>query len=171
MDTNRCNALLKIVQISRSILGIALVLPMLSGLAVAQASASDNTLGPTGPPTINHNDTGLRWDHDVANNNSSSLARLDNVKVSIDLGRVRNIVAGRAFGIHTSVYDNKLIDRDTITLLHAAAIKQAGRFDWGAVSPKNQYPVTKTDFAVAGNSFSVTLPPYTVTDIVFPAAK
>ena len=64
---------------------------------------------------------GSRWDHEVANaaGNSASVA---NVKITIDVSKLRNIVAYRAFGIHTSVHDNNLVSPQVVSLLNAAAI-------------------------------------------------
>ncbi len=42
------------------------------------------------------------------------------------------------------------------------------RFDWGQSSPTDKYPVTQEPITGIGNSFSVVVPPYTITNIVIP---
>jgi len=48
---------------------------------------------------------------------------------------------------------------------------QGSRFDYGPEAFKAGSGVAKTAFASGGNSFSVTVPPYTISDIVLPKAQ
>ncbi len=45
------------------------------------------------------------------------------------------------------------------------------RFDYGPANLKVKGPVTKAPFPSGGNTFTVTVPPYTITDIVLPKAE
>ncbi len=99
--------------------------------APAQSDASGNWAGQT---SVQHTDSnasasvGARWDHDVAMASDVSVA---NVKVTIDASKLRNIVAYRAFGIHTTVHDANLISPQVVALLNAAAINTL-RYPGGA---------------------------------------
>jgi hypothetical protein len=42
------------------------------------------------------------------------------------------------------------------------------RFDWGQSSPNDKYPVTREPITGIGSTFTVVVPPYTVTNIVIP---
>jgi hypothetical protein len=46
---------------------------------------------------------------------------------------------------------------------------QGIRFDWGQNSPNGKYPVAREAITGISNSFSVVVPPYTITDIVISA--
>jgi hypothetical protein len=43
------------------------------------------------------------------------------------------------------------------------------RFDWGQNSLADKYPVTREPFTGIGSSFSVVVPPYTITNIIIQA--
>ena len=45
------------------------------------------------------------------------------------------------------------------------------RFNWGGNSPTDKYPVTREPITGMGNSFSVVVPPYTITNIVIPMSR
>jgi hypothetical protein len=45
------------------------------------------------------------------------------------------------------------------------------RFDYGQASPAAGYPITRTQVNDVGNSFSTTVPPYTITNYIIAAAK
>jgi len=45
------------------------------------------------------------------------------------------------------------------------------RFDYGQSSPKTGYPITRNQVGELGNSFSVTVPAYTITNFIIPPAK
>jgi hypothetical protein len=55
-----------------------------------------------------------------------------------------------------------------VTLSGGNFAVQGSRFDYGPEAFKGGTGVVKTAFASGGNSFSVTVPPYTITDIVLP---
>ncbi len=61
-------------------------------------------------------------------------------------------------------------DTSTVKLQIAGAKRGAEglRFDWGQNSPTDKYPVTREPVTDIGNSFSVVVPPYTITNIVLP---
>ena len=111
---------------------------------LAQSDASSDSAGPTSVQHIDRKDasTGARWDHDVANVPAAS-ASVANVKVSVDTSKLRNIIGYRAFGIHTSVYDNNLISPQVVALLKAAAINTlrypgggyADNYHWSTYKP------------------------------------
>jgi hypothetical protein len=99
--------------------------------APAQSDASGNWAGQTNVQLGDHNpSTGARWDHDVENTSQSAVS-VANVKVAVDASKLRNIVAYRAFGIHTSVHDGNLISPQVVSLLNAAAINTL-RYPGGA---------------------------------------
>jgi alpha-L-arabinofuranosidase len=115
-----------------------------SAFACAQASASDSTGPQTGAQHIDRRDatTGARWDHDVSNA-STAPGNLNDVKVTVDTTKVRNVIGSRAFGIHTSVYDNHLIEPAIVGLLKATAINTlrypgggyADQYHWSTYKP------------------------------------
>jgi hypothetical protein len=53
-----------------------------------------------------------------------------------------------------------------VSIPGANLAQQGSRFDYGPDNLKANSPVTKTAFKSGGNTFSVTVPPYTITDIV-----
>jgi hypothetical protein len=58
--------------------------------------------------------------------------------------------------------------------VNIAGVKVAAagtRFDYGPANLKAKGPMTKTSFASGGNTFTVTVPPYTITDLVLPKAE
>lgn len=65
--------------------------------------------------------------------------------------------------------------KDTATVklkVSGAKLGASGvRFDWGSASPASGYPVTRNALPDAGSTMTITVPPYTITDLVLPAAK
>jgi hypothetical protein len=57
-----------------------------------------------------------------------------------------------------------------VSISGAALGSQGTRFDYGPPNFKVNGPVTKTSFTSGGATFSVTIPPYTITDIILPKA-
>ena len=45
------------------------------------------------------------------------------------------------------------------------------RFDYGQSSPTTGYPITRNQVGDLGTSFTVSVPAYTITDFIIPAAK
>jgi hypothetical protein len=62
-------------------------------------------------------------------------------------------------------------EKSTVKLQIAGAKLAADgfRFDWGQNSPADKYPVTREPITGVSNSFSVAVPPYTITNIIIPA--
>ena len=101
----------------------ALIASLLTLQAFCQQNASDNSgTGPTSAPKVDRKDapSGSRWDHDVSSGTAASPS--GPVKVTVDLSKPRNFMAPLAMGIHTSVYDNHLMDSAIPSLLRATAI-------------------------------------------------
>jgi hypothetical protein len=115
-----------------------------SHAVLSQSDASGNWAGQTGVKQLDRTDatTGSRWDHDVSKAPVAS-ASVANVKVSVDPSKLRNIVGYRAFGIHTSVYDNNLVSPQAVGLLNAVAINTlrypgggyADNYHWSTYKP------------------------------------
>jgi hypothetical protein len=64
-------------------------------------------------------------------------------------------------------------EKSTVKLqISGASIGTEGsRFDWGQSSPADKYPVTKEAVSGIGSTFSVVVPPYTITNIVISAMQ
>jgi hypothetical protein len=112
--------------------------------ALAQSDASGDWAGPTSAPHVDRKDasTGARWDHD-AGNVPAATGSVANVKVSVDASKLRNIVGYRAFGIHTSVYDNNMVNPEAVKMLNAAGVNTlrypgggyADNYHWSTYKP------------------------------------
>jgi hypothetical protein len=62
-------------------------------------------------------------------------------------------------------------EKSTVKLQIAGAklASEGFRFDWEQNSSVDKYPITREPIAGIGNSFSVVVPPYTITNIIIPA--
>jgi hypothetical protein len=127
------------VQSIAAILILAWALP-----GLGQSDASGDWSGPTSAPRVDRKDasTGQRWDHDIASWTAAPVS-VANVKVSVDTSKLRNIVGYRAFGLHTSVYDNNLVNPDAVKMLNAAGVNTlrypgggyADNYHWSTYKP------------------------------------
>jgi len=80
--------------------------------------------------------------------------------------------AKRADGSLVVMLINKSPKEKSTVKLQIAGAKLATegvRFDWGQNSPTDKYPVTREPISGIGNSFSVVVPPYTITNIIIAA--
>jgi alpha-L-arabinofuranosidase len=80
--------------------------------------------------------------------------------------------AKRADGSVAVMLINKSPKEKSTVKLQIAGAKLAAegvRFDWGQNSPADKYPVTREPITGISNSFSVAVPPYTITNIIIPA--
>ena len=126
----------------RSLAAVLILACSLPGLA--QSDASGNGAGPTEAHHVDRKDasTGQRWDHDIENGTAAS-ATIATVKVAVDASKLRNIVGYRAFGIHTSVYDNNLVNPEAVKMLNALGINTlrypgggyADNYHWSTYKP------------------------------------
>jgi alpha-L-arabinofuranosidase len=109
---------------------------------------------------------GIQMVHLLANIND----QLVEAKSSAGLLTVH--AAKRADGSLAVMLINKSPKEKSTVKLQVAGAKLAAegfRFDWGQNSPTDKYPVTREPITGIGNSFSVVVPPYTITNIVIPA--
>ncbi len=94
------------------------------------------------------------------------------VEAKSNAGLLTVHAAKRADGSLAVMLINKSPKEKSTVKLQIAGVKPAAdgfRFDWGQGSPANKYPVTREPITGIGNSFSVVVPPYTITNVVIPA--
>jgi hypothetical protein len=110
---------------------------------------------------------GIQMVHLLANIND----QLVEAKTSAGLLTVH--AAKRADGSLAVMLINKSPKEKSTVKLQIEGTKLAAegfRFDWGQNSPTDKYPVTREPITGISNSFSVVVPPYTVTDVVIPTS-
>ncbi len=114
-----------------------------SPTSLAQQSATQTSGGgPGSPQTVDRKDapSGSRWDHDVA---SGTVVTSGPVKINVDFAKTKNFMAPIAMGIHTSVYDNHLMDDSIPALLRATAITTL-RYPGGGYADNYHWSVYKS---------------------------
>jgi hypothetical protein len=97
------------------------------------------------PPNYERKDAplGVRWDQDSGKNTSQESLAGATVKVTVDASKLRNFMAPLAMGMHTSVYDNHMMDPLVPSLLRATAITTlrypgggyADNYHWSTYKP------------------------------------
>jgi hypothetical protein len=109
---------------------------------------------------------GIQMAHLLANINDQL------VEVKSNAGLLTAHAAKRADGSVAVMLINKSPKEKSTVKLQIAGAKLAAdgfRFDWGQNSPADKYPVTREPITGVSNSFSVAVPPYTITNIIIPA--
>ena len=67
--------------------------------------------------------------------------------------------------------DPKQTANVNVTIKGTQLAKAGMRFDFGSSNPPNGTAVTRNSINDVGNSFTITVPPYTITDIKIPKAQ
>ena len=110
---------------------------------------------------------GIQMVHLLANIND----QLVEAKSSAGLLTVH--AAKRADGSLAVMLVNKSPKEKSTVKLQVAGVKLANegvRFDWGQSSPTDKYPITRETVTGISNSLSVTVQPYSITNLVIPIA-
>ena len=109
---------------------------------------------------------GIQMVHLLANINDQL------VEAKSNAGLLTVHAAKRADGSVAVMLINKSPNEKSTVKLQVAGAKLAVdgfRFDWGQYSLTDKYPVTREPITGISNSFSVAVPPYTITTIILPA--
>jgi hypothetical protein len=109
---------------------------------------------------------GIQMVHLLANINDEL------VEANSNIGLLTVHAAKRADGSLAVMLINKSPKEKSTVKLQIEGAKLAAkgiRFDWGENSPIDKYPVTREAITGIGNSFSLVVPPYTITNIVISA--
>jgi hypothetical protein len=75
------------------------------------------------------------------------------------------------FGIMLINKDPKQAATVKVQVSGAQLASTGFRFDYGQSSPKTGYPITRNQVGELGNSFTLTVPAYTITNFIIPPAK
>ena len=108
---------------------------------------------------------GIQMVHLLANINDQL------VEAKSNAGLLTVHAAKRADGTLAVMLINKSPKEKSTVKLQVAGVKlgtEGVRFDWGQNSPAGKYPVVREPITGISNSFSVTVPPYSITNIVIP---
>lgn len=108
---------------------------------------------------------GIQMAHLLANINDQLIETKSNA------GPLTAHASKRADGSVAVMLINKSPKEKSTVKLQIAGAKLAAegvRLDWGQSSPTDKYPVTRAPITGISNSFSVVVPPYTITNIVIP---